>query len=150
MRFCVPPAPRRTGAAARNRGDWAHHRSWPRRNASPASEFLSLFDPVAALRIDDRDQADDAAVAALPVPGEERKGAASAGDLVDVAADVLDAENAVLEQDAVHRLPIREVVFPVAAAGPLLVFRSKMRMQRPVALWPDGCCQGMVVGLRVV
>jgi len=29
---------------------------------------------LAALRIDDRDQADDAAVAALPVPGEERKG----------------------------------------------------------------------------
>jgi hypothetical protein len=65
--------------------------------------------------VGDGDETNDAAVAAIPVPREKREGAALAGDLVDVAADVLDAEDAVLEQDAVDRLPLRKVILPVAA-----------------------------------
>src|SRR5262249_32361032 len=115
-----------------------------------SSELLPFLDPITTLRIDDRHKADDAAVAALPVPREQRKRAAPAGDLVDVAADILDAEDAVLEQDAVHRLPIREILFPVAPAGPLLVLGGEMRMQRAVALRADRGGERMIVGLGVV
>src|SRR5262249_54942281 len=97
-----------------------------------------LLDPVGALGVDDGDQANDAAVAALPIPREQREGAALAGDLVDVAADILDAEDAVLEQDAVDRLPVGKILLPVASARPCLAFLGQMRMQRAVALRADG------------
>src|SRR6202008_11972 len=90
------------------------------------------------------------AVAAIPVPGKECEGAAPPGDLVEIATDILDAENAVLEQDAVHRLPLRAIVLPVAAPGPLAIFLGEMRMQRPVALRADRGGERMVVGLGVV
>src|SRR6185503_15542623 len=108
-------------------------------------ESFAAFDAILALRVDHGDQADDAAVAAIPVPREECEGAAPAGDLVEVAADILDAEDAVLEQDAVHRLPLREVVLPVAAAGPLVIFFLEMWVQRPVALRTDRGGERMVV-----
>src|SRR5262249_60212559 len=76
-------------------------------------EPLSSFDPVGALGVGNGDQADDAAVAALPIPGEERESAAPARYLVDVAAHVLDAENAVAEKNAVDRLPFGEILLPV-------------------------------------
>src|SRR4029079_7603036 len=128
----------------------ARHTPLPPTVSSRSFEFGSLFDPVAALGVDDSDKPDDAAVAAIPVPREERERAAPAGDLVEVAADVLDAENAVLEQDAVHRLPFGKVVLPVAAAGPLAVLLGEMRMQPPRALGTDGSGERMVVGLGVV
>src|SRR5262249_61267272 len=125
---------RRTGAAKNSCDGWAPRTAWPRRSVSPASELLPALDAILAFRIDDRDEADDAAVAAVPIPREEREGAALAGDLVEVAADILDAEDAVLEQLVVHRLPLREVIGPVAAAGPGVVFFLQMRQQRTVAL----------------
>src|SRR5262245_64789520 len=115
-----------------------------------SSELLPLVDPELLARVSDRDQPHDAAVAALPVPRKERKRAAPPGDLVDVAADILDAENAVLEQDAVHRLPFREIVLPVATARPLLVFLGEVRMQRAVALRADRGGERVIVGLGVV
>src|SRR5229473_3564889 len=108
-------------------------------------KLLPLLDAVGALGVGDGDEADDAAVAAVPVPREEREGAAPPGHLVEVAAHVLDPQDAVLEQDAVDRLPFREVLLPVAAARPFLVFLGEMRMQRPVALRADRCRQRMVV-----
>src|SRR5262249_44615660 len=126
-------------------------RFWDRGVSNACSlEFLALLDPEILLRIDDRDEPHDAAVATLPVPGEERKRAAPPGDLVEIAADVLYAQNAVLEQDAVDRLPVREIRLPVAPAGPFLVFLRKVRMQRPVALRPDRSRERVIVRLRVV
>src|SRR4029077_1845521 len=112
-------------------------------------EFLPLFDPVSAFRVDDGDQPDDTAVAAIPIPGKERKGAAAAGDLVEVAADILNPEDAVLEEDPVHRLPFGKILLPIASARPFLVFRRQMRMQRSVTLRPDRGRKWMVVGLRI-
>src|ERR1700752_4768311 len=132
------PSRRRKRATTCSRGDWEPRKPSPRRAFARSSELLPLLDAIGALGIDDGDQADDAAVAAIPVPREEREGAALARDLVDVAADILDAEDAVLEQDAMHGLPFREVVLPVAPARPLLVFVGEMRMQRAVALRADG------------
>ncbi len=76
-------------------------------------------------------------VAAVPIPREEGEGAAPASHLVEIATDILDAEDAVVEQDTVHRLPFREVILPVAATGPFAVFVGKMRMQWAVALRAD-------------
>src|SRR6516165_4360850 len=109
-----------------------------------------MLDAIGTLRVDDGDEPDNAAVAAFPVPREQREGAAPAGDLVDVAADILDAENAVLEQNAVDRLPVREVILPVAPAGPLPVFLGEMGMQRAVALRADGGGERMVVRLGIM
>src|SRR5450432_3490472 len=120
------PCRRRTDAATCSRDDWALRRTLLPRVYARASEFLPLLDPIGAFGIGDRHQADDAAVALLPVPGKQREGDAPAGDLVEIAAHVLDAENAVLEQDAMHRLPFRKIVLPVAAARPFLVFLRQM------------------------
>src|SRR4029453_2412558 len=125
---------RQTGAATNSCGGWEPRKAWRRRTASPASKLLPFFDAVAALGIRDGDETHDAAVAAVPVPREVREGAAAARHLVDVAADILDAEDAGLEQDAVHRLPLGEILLPVATARPLAILLGEMRMQRPVAL----------------
>src|SRR3954451_10179613 len=144
------PSRRRTDETICNRDGSAPRRPSPRKISARSSELLPLLDSIAALRIDHRHQPDDAAVATIPVPREEREGAALAGDLVDVATDVLDAEDTVLEQDAMHRLPFREILLPVAATRPLLVFLRQMRMQRTIALRPDGGSERMVIGLGVV
>src|SRR3954447_7000786 len=144
------PSRGRTDETICNRDGSAPRRLSPRKISAQSSELLPLLNSIAALWVDHRDQADDAAVAAVPVPGEEREGASLAGDLVDIAADVLDAEDTVLEQDAMDRLPFRKVLLPVAAARPFLVFLRQMRMQRTVALRPDRGRQRMVVGLGVV
>src|SRR5260370_19060407 len=100
--------------------------------------------------MDDGNQPNDAAVAPLPVPREQREGAAPAGDFVDIAADILDAKNAVIEQDLVYRLPIRKTLVPIAPARPGFVFLGEMRMQRAVALRTDGSGKRVIVRLRVV
>src|SRR6185436_13825702 len=128
------PSQRQTAGTTCSRDGLAPRRLSPRKIFVRSSERLPLVDPEFLARVHDCDQPHDAAVTALPVPREEREGAAPPGDLIDVAADVLDSENAVLEQNAVHRLPFREIVLPVAPARPLLVFVREVRMQRPVAL----------------
>src|ERR1700720_1398368 len=108
-----------------------------------------MFDPVGAFRIADRHQPDDAAVAAIPIPGEERKGAAAASDLVEVATDILNPEDAVLEEDPVYRLPFGEILLPIALPPPFLVFRRQKRMQRSVSLRAERGRKWIVVGLRI-
>src|SRR5450432_2562600 len=124
--FASRPSRRRTPAATCSRDDWAPRRAWLLKVSARSSEFLPLLDPIGTFGIGDRHQADDAAVALLPVPGEQREGDAPAGDLVEIAAHILDAQDAVLEQDAMHRLPFRKIVLPVAAARPFLVFLRQM------------------------
>ncbi|CVI25193.1 hypothetical protein AGR4A_pAt30008 [Agrobacterium tumefaciens str. B6] len=46
--------------------------------------------------------------------------------------------------------PFREVVLPIATAGPFLVFFSEMRKERTVALWPNCRRKRMVVCLSIV
>src|SRR4051812_44076939 len=111
-----PPSRRRRHAMTCSPGDWELRRTSRRRAFGRSSELLPLLDPVGAFGVGDGDQTNDAAVAAIPVPWEKREGAALPGNLVDVAADVLDAEDAVLEQDAVDRLPLREIILPVTAS----------------------------------
>src|SRR5262249_31751225 len=131
-------------------GGWALRRTSLRAIASSPSESLPVFNSILSPGIDNGDEANDGTVAAVPIPREERKRAPPAGDLVDVAADGLNAENAVLEQDAVNRLPIRKILFPIASAGPFLVLSCKMRQQRTVALRPDCGGQGVVIRLGIM
>src|SRR3954470_19813216 len=144
------PSRRRRHAMTCSRGDWELRRPLPRKVFGRSSELLPFLDTIGALGVGDGDETNDAAVAAIPVPREKCEGAALAGDLVDVAADVLDAKDAVLEQDAVDRLPLREVILPVTASRPLLVFLGEVRMQRAVALRPDRGGERMVVSLGIV
>src|SRR5260370_8851543 len=114
------PSRRRIRAATCSRDDWALRMALLPRVSARSSEFLPFLDPIGALGISDCHQADDAAVAALPVPRKQREGDAPPGELVEIAAHILDAENAVLEQDAVDRLPFRDVVLPVDSAPRLI------------------------------
>src|SRR5262249_1379037 len=122
----IRPSPHRTAAAIHSYGGLAPHKASRRRACARSSEFPPAFDTVFSGRIDDGDQAHNAAVATVPVPWEIGKSATFAGDLVDVAADILDTQDAVLEQDAVHRLPLREIVFPVSSTRPLAVFLGEV------------------------
>ena len=49
-----------------------------------------------------------------------------------------------------HRLPGREIVLPIAAARPFLVFLGEMRGEWTVALRTDRGGERMIIGLRVV
>src|ERR671920_439679 len=74
------------------------------------SALAARLDPELAARVEHGHQADDAAVALDPAPREGGEGHALAGDEVDLAADVLEADDPVAEQRAVAGLPVREVV----------------------------------------
>src|SRR4029079_14445476 len=137
-------------AKIHSHGGWGPRRVSPLRACGQSSEFPPALDTILAGRIDDRDQPYDAAVAAFPVPRKIGEGAAFSGDLVDIAADILNSENAVVEQDAVDRLPFRKIVFPVAPAGPFPIFLGQVRMQWAIALGADCRCERMVIRLRVV
>ena len=132
------------GAAQPRRDGWAPRRASRRRSAWRASERLAVLDAVLLAAVDHRDEPDDAAVAAIPVDREEGEGAALAGDRVEIAADILDAEDAGLEDLLVDRLPFREVVLPVDARRtiPYTPRRGAAAADRCAAgrwLWPaDG------------
>src|ERR1700756_4282513 len=85
------------------------------------------------LRIDHGDDADAAAFAFRPAPGEAHERAALARDLVDIAVDVLDAGDAVGHQHLVRRLPEGEV-FDDVAAGLGEIFVIEMRLGRAGAV----------------
>src|SRR5262249_49243418 len=130
--------PRSLAASARPRRDGSGPRkAWHRRSVWPASEGLALFDAGLLTAVDHGDQPDEAAVATIPVDREEGEGAAFAGHRVEIAADILDAEDARLEDLLVHRFPFGKVVLPVVAARPFPVFLGEVRQQRTVALRAD-------------
>ena len=81
---------------------------------------VARLDAVRALRIGDRDEADDAAVATAPAPGEGSEGHALACHLIDIAADILESVDAVAEDLAMARLPQGELIGDLLA-GLLLV-----------------------------
>jgi len=114
------------------------------------SESFASLDAVLLTLVDHRNQANDAAITAIPVPREEGKGAALAGHSIKVATDVLNAENAIAEQLVVNRFPLREILFPATAAGPFFIFRLKMRKDGAIAVRTDRGCKRVVVGLGVV
>src|SRR5262249_57132463 len=98
--------------------------------------------------IDDGDHAQRAALAVGPAPREGEEGAALAGDPVDVAADVLDAGNAVGHHDLVCRLPVRKVVDDMTAGlGKILVV--EVRLRRPRTMRPEERAERMVDRLHV-
>src|SRR3974390_3130326 len=92
----------RKSAKTRSCGGSARHNASPRKVCGQSSEFPPALDAILAVGVDDRDEPDDAAVTTIPVPREIGERATFARDLVDIAADVLDAEDAVVEQNAMH------------------------------------------------
>src|SRR6185437_10945391 len=100
------------------------------------------------LRIDHGDDADAAAFAFRPAPGETHEGAALARDLVDIAVDVLDAGDAVGHQHLVRRLPIGEVVDDMTA-GLGEVFLIEMRLRRARTMRPQKRAERVVERLDV-
>ena len=72
----------------------------------------------------------------MPFPREALERAALAGQLVEIAADVLDGRDAGAEQHLVRGVPLREILDRVAA-GRLLVFRQQILDLRAVAVRPE-------------
>src|ERR1019366_3144686 len=70
----------------------------------------ATLDPVALVRIDDRDHANATAFTVRPAPRECHESAALASHFVEVTTDVLDPRDPVAHQDLVRRLPQRKVV----------------------------------------
>lgn len=89
-----------------------------------------------------RDQTNDTAVSAVPVPGEESEGATFAGDGVNVAADVFNAENAVAEELVVNRLPLGVIFVRGATAGPLFVLVGRCGSSGPLRCGPIAVASG--------
>src|ERR1051326_1624016 len=109
---------------------------------------LPGLEPKRLLRIDHGDDAQRAAFAFGPAPRKGEEGAAPAGDLVDLAADILDPRNAVAHHDLVRRLPVRKVLDDVAA-GLGLVLDVEMRLRRAGTVRPQKQAERMIVGLHV-
>src|SRR5580692_10218267 len=115
------------------------------------SEIMALpprFETKRLLRIEHGDDAQRAALAFRPAPwkGEER--AAAAGDLVDIAADILDAGNAVGHHDLVRRLPVRKI-FDDVTAGLGLVLYVEMRLRRSRSVRAQERAERMIERLHV-
>src|SRR5260370_28775702 len=87
--FASRPFRRRIHATIYNRDGSVPRMAWPRKAYARSCEFLPFFDPVTALRIDDRHEADDAAIAAIPIPREERESTAADGGLLDSSPHLL-------------------------------------------------------------
>src|SRR5438128_1404310 len=73
-------------------------------SSSPGLEAKGL------LGVEHGNDAQGAAFALRPTPGKGQERAALAGNLIDVAADILDAGNAVGHHDLVRRLPVRKIL----------------------------------------
>src|SRR5713101_3149666 len=84
------------------------------RDLHGSSTFAGL-NAESAGRIDDRDQAHDAAVALFPTPRECGERHPLARHLVDVAADVLETANTGGQDRVVAGLPFREVLDDLAS-----------------------------------
>src|SRR5262245_20811812 len=117
-------------------------------NLSLASSSPPRLKSKGLLRIKHGNDAQRAALAVRPAPGERKERAALASDLVDVAADILDARDAVGHHDLVRRLPIREILNDVAA-GRSLVFDVEMRLRRPRPMRPEERAEQMIERLHV-
>src|SRR5262245_40487607 len=99
-------------------------------------------------RVERRHHAQRAALAVRPAPRERKARAPLAGELVDLAADVLDAGDAVGHHDLVRRFPVREVVDDVAAGlGKVFVIEVRLRGSGPVR--PEERAERMVERLHV-
>ena len=83
----------------------------------------------------------------MPFPREALEGAALAGDLVEVGADILDGRDAGGEQRLVRRIPLREILDRLAS-GRLLVFGQQILDLRAVAVRPERGRERMIDGGR--
>jgi hypothetical protein len=105
---------------------------------------MAGFDPEIPAWIRDRHETHDTAVALLPAPWEGGKRHSLAGDLVDVAAYVLEATDARRQNRVVAGFPLGEIL-DYFAAGLALVFFVDPR-QEPVrcagTMRPDGVPKG--------
>src|SRR5882724_1766547 len=106
-----------------------------------ASSTFAGLDTESAGRIDDRDQAHDAAVAFLPTPRECRKSHPLARHLVDVAADIFETANAGGQDRVVARLPFGEVLDDLASVK-FLVFLIDFWQESIGSAGPVGADRG--------
>src|SRR6185437_831834 len=91
------------------------------------------FEPVSAYRIEEGDEADDAGIALAPQPGIGVEGRAPAGDLVEIAADILDGRDLRFQQRLMRGVPFREILQRLAADR-VLVLLGQISDLRPVAM----------------
>src|SRR5580700_6232420 len=106
------------------------------------------FETKRLLRIEHGDHAQRAALALRPTPRKREERAAAAGDGVDIAADILDAGNAVGHHDLVCRLPIRKI-FDDVMAGLRLVLDVEMRLRRARSMRTEERAERMIERLHV-
>src|SRR5258705_1696566 len=154
-------SPRRRGPITTNGQDYARRCSIaPSRRMGPRLPGTTAVRPSkdipspsrlkskALLRIEHCDHTQGATFAIRPAPREREERATLAGDLVDVAANVLDARDAVGHHDLVRGLPIREILDDVAAGGGLVLdFQEGLRGPMPVR--PEECPERMIERLHV-
>src|SRR5215510_16364969 len=116
----------------------------------PSKEIASppRLESKSLLRIEHRDHPQRAAFAIRPTPREREERAALAGDLVDVATDVLDARDAVGHHDLVRGLPVREVLDDVTA-GLGLVLGVEMRLRRARPMRPQERAERVIERLHI-
>src|SRR4029078_9623444 len=119
-----------------------------RSGADISAISLSRLEAERLRRIEHRHHPQRAALAVRPAPGEREEGAALAGDLVDIPADVFDAGDAVGHHDLVRRLPVRKVVNDVTTGfGEILVVEMRLRRPRPV--WAEEGAERMGERLHI-
>ena len=85
---------------------------------------FKLLKTVLTSRINDGYKTNNAAITTGPTPREKGKGDALTDHFVYIATNVLDAENAVGEQDAVNRLPIGEIFYYLTARKLLVLIKE--------------------------
>src|SRR5450756_2665776 len=121
--------------------------SGSRSSSSPIS-LLPGRNAERLLRVDDRDDADRAAVTLREPPRERHERAPLAGDRVEFTADVLDAGDPGGQHDLVRGLPVGEVVADLATGlCPVLV--EQVRHDRPRAVLGHPGAERMVERLDV-
>src|SRR5580704_867929 len=106
------------------------------------------FESKRLLRIEHGDDAQRAALALRPAPRKREEAAAAAGDGIDIAADILDAGNAVGHHDLVRRLPVRKI-FDDVMAGLGLVLDVEMRLRRARTMRAEEGAKRMIERLHV-
>src|ERR1700722_1461685 len=118
------------------------------RNGSEIMSLSPRFETKRLLRIEHGDDTQRAALALRPAPRKREERAAAAGDGVDIAADILDAGDAVGHHDLVRRLPVREILDDVMA-GLGLVLDVERRLRRARSMRAEERAERMIERLHV-
>src|ERR1035437_7840481 len=123
---------------------------------------MSCCEAECLLGVEHCNDAQRAALAVRPAPRKSKEGATLARDLIDIAADVLDARDSVGHHDRVRGLPVREILDTLAPRFGLVSGQTSGRGRtgrgrpkkrsgwiiRPFSAAPDGLPRGFAEPLR--